>query len=94
MVGGFGTPNFLGAGVEGDKAGALKLFTFCCLYFGYVVVVGFGALKLFSFRCLSYPDLSVGGFGAPDGLGAGGEGEAGALKLFTFCCLYFAYVVL
>jgi hypothetical protein len=51
--GGFGAPNSLGAGVEGDKAGALKLFIFCCLY---VVVVGFGALKLFSFRCFSYPD--------------------------------------
>jgi len=62
VVGGFGAPNGLGAGVEGDKAGALKLFTFCCLFFAYVVVGGFGTLKLFSFRCLSYPDLSVGGF--------------------------------
>ena len=52
MVGGFGAPNGLGAGVEGDKAGALKFFTFCCLYFVYVVVA------LFSFRCFSYPNLS------------------------------------
>ena len=60
MVGGFGAPNDLGAGVEGDKAGALKFFTFCCLYFVYVVVA------LFSVSCLSYPDLSVGGFCAPE----------------------------
>jgi len=49
VVGGFGAPNGLGAGVEGDKAGALKLFTFCCLYFAYVVVGGFATLKLFLF---------------------------------------------
>ena len=62
VVGGFGAPDGLFAGVEGE-AGALKLFTFCCLYFVYLVV----ALQLFSFRCLSYPDLSVGGFCAPNG---------------------------
>ena len=47
VVGGFGAPDGLGAGVEGDKAGALKLFTLCCLYFAYVVVGGFGALIFF-----------------------------------------------
>jgi len=43
VVGGFGAPNGLGAGVEGDKAGALKMFTFCCLPYAFadVVVGGF-----------------------------------------------------
>ena len=30
----------------------------------------------------AFADVVVGGFGAPNGLGAGVEGEAGALKLF------------
>ena len=47
VVRGIGAPD--GAGVEGDKVDALKLFTFSCLYFAYVVVGGFGALKLLFF---------------------------------------------
>lgn len=47
VVRGIGAPD--GAGVEGDKVDALKLFTFSCLYFAYVVVRGFDALKLLFF---------------------------------------------
>ena len=45
MVGVFCAPNGLGAGVEGDEAGALKFFTFYCLPYAFadVVVGGFGA---------------------------------------------------
>ena len=77
MVGVFCAPNGLGAGVEGDEAGALKFFTFYCLPYAFadVVVGGFGA-----------PDglgaESAEGFGAPGGLGAEGA-EGGALNLFS-----------
>jgi len=43
VVGGFGAPDGLGAGAKGGRTGALKLFTFSCLFFAYVVVGGLGA---------------------------------------------------